>query len=158
TARQLDRPFALATALIAAALLRSQRREPEAMRALAEACVALAEEHGFNERLAEGRLFREWAIRELGPTKQGFTELVASVAGKAGFNRLIMSSAIPQLYMRVSRVSDALGFINEELAGIAQSGAHLQESELYGLKGEAILMRDSSATGEAEACFRKAIE
>jgi len=158
TARQLDRPFALATALIAGALLRSQRREPEAMRALAEECITLAEEHGFNERLAEGRWFREWAISELGPTEQGVAELVASVAGKTGFSRLIMALAIPQLYMRVSRVDDALGFIDEELAGIEQSGAHLQEPELYGLKGEAILVRDSCATAEAEACFRKAIE
>jgi tetratricopeptide (TPR) repeat protein len=158
TARQLDRPFALATALIAAALLRSQRREPEAMRALAETCVALAEEHGFKERLAEARWFRQWALTELGPTERGVTELLPSVAGMTGFNRLIMSSAIPQLYMRVGRMDDALGFIDEELAGIEQSGAHLHESELYGLKGEAILMRDCSATAEAEPCFRNAIE
>jgi tetratricopeptide (TPR) repeat protein len=157
-ARQLDHPFALATALMAATCLRYQRREPGAMRALAEGCVALAEEHGFKERLAEGRWFREWAVSEPGPTEQGVTELAASVAGKTGFSRLIMSSAIPQLYMRVGRADQALGFLDGELAGIEQSGAHLQEPELYGLKGEAILMCDSSASAEAEACFRKAIE
>jgi predicted ATPase len=69
-----------------------------------------------------------------------------------------MSSAMAQLYLRVGRADQALGFLDEELAGIEQSGAHLQEPELYMLKGEVILMRDSSATARAEACFRKAIE
>jgi hypothetical protein len=157
-ARQLNHPFGLATAFMAATYLRHQRREPEAMLSLAEACIALAEEHGFNERLAEGRWFREWAVSELGPTEQGVAELAARIAEIGGFPRLIMSSAMAQLYLRVRRADQALGFLDEELAGIEQSGAHLQEPELYVLKGEAILMRDSSTTARVEACFRKAIE
>jgi tetratricopeptide (TPR) repeat protein len=157
-ARQLNHPFGLATALMATEYLRHQRREPEAMRVLAEACIALAEEHGFNERLAEGRWFREWALSELGPTEQGVTELAASVAGISGFPRLIMSSALAELYMHVGRADQALVSLDEEIARIEQFGAHLQEPELYGLKGEAMLMRDCSGTTEAEACFRKAVE
>jgi predicted ATPase len=48
--------------------------------------------------------------------------------------------------------------VGEELAAIEQSGAHEEAAEPNRLKGEAILMRDSLATAEAEACFRTAIE
>jgi hypothetical protein len=48
--------------------------------------------------------------------------------------------------------------VDEYLPRVARSGAHFREPGLYQLKGEAILRRDSSAAGEAEDCFRKAIE
>jgi hypothetical protein len=34
---------------------------------------------------------------------------------------------------------------------------HFYDAQLYRLKGQAILMRDSSVTAPAEECFRKAI-
>jgi hypothetical protein len=60
--------------------------------------------------------------------------------------------------LHVGHAEDAIVTLGEELAAIEQSGAHEEAAELHRLKGEAILMRDSLATAEAEACFRKAIE
>ena len=78
-------PFAWALAF--AAILHSQRREPEAVRSLAEAAIALAEEHGLPERMAEGRLFRGWAMAELGQTEQALADLEAA-------DRLPLSTSI----------------------------------------------------------------
>ena len=52
----------------------------------------------------------------------------------------------------------ALGVLEEELAGIERSGAHREAAEHRRLKAEALLVCNSSATAEAEACFRKAIQ
>jgi predicted ATPase len=60
--------------------------------------------------------------------------------------------------MRVGRIKQTLEMLNQYLAHFERSGARLNEAEVYRLKGEAILMRDSSATAAAETCFRKAIE
>ncbi len=65
---------------------------------------------------------------------------------------------LAQVDVRAGRAEKALTILDEELAGIERSGAHQEEAEFYRLKGELILMRDSSATAEAETCFRKAIE
>ena len=152
-ARQLKHPYTLAWALAFAAILHSQRREPEAVRSLAEAAIALAEEHGLPERMAEGRLFRGWAMAELGQTQQALAELEA-VSPSTSIRIEIMLST----YVRVGRAEQALALLDENLARFEQTGAHVYEPQLYQLKSQAILMRDSSATAAAEECLRKAIE
>jgi tetratricopeptide (TPR) repeat protein len=79
-ARQLKHSLTLASAMLLVCLLRFERREPEAAHDLAEAAIALAEEHGFREFLASGRLLRAWAMSELGQPEQGVTELEAIAA------------------------------------------------------------------------------
>ena len=129
------------------------RREPEAARELAEALVTLAAEHGFQERLLWGRALRGWAMTELGQTEHGVAELEAAAASSPAVQIML-----PSVNMAVGRADRALELIDEAVARVERTGAHLQEPELYRLKGEAILMRDASATGAAEECFRKAVE
>ena len=156
-ARQLKHPYTLAWALAFAAILHSQRREPEAVRSLAEAAIALAEEHGLPERVAEGRLFRGWAMAELGQTEQALADLEAATAASTSISFLRIEIVLG-IYVRVGRTDKALVLLEENLARLERSGAHLHESQLYQLKAEAILMRDSSATAAAEECLRKSIE
>jgi len=152
-ARQLKHPYTLALAIHQAAEMRFSRREPEATRELAEALIARAEEHGFQQRLLAGRAFRGWAMSELGQTEEGVAELEAAAASAPAFHALL-----GLVYARVGRADKALAIFDEEFARIERSGARQREPGLYSLKGNAILMDDSSATAEAEACFRKAIE
>jgi tetratricopeptide (TPR) repeat protein len=152
-ARQLKHSFTLALTIQLAGAVRFYRREPEAARDLAEADIALAKEHGFQERLPTGPTFRGWALTELGQTEEGIAELEAAAAPSPQFLMIL-----PEVYVRVGRADKAFAIVDEELARVESSGAHRQEPVLYWLKGEAILMRDSSATVEAEKCFRKAIE
>jgi class 3 adenylate cyclase/tetratricopeptide (TPR) repeat protein len=157
-ARELKNVFSITAVTYTACVLRYQRREPEAARELVEALIPLAEEHGFRELLASGRALRAWAMIELGQTVQGAAELETAVTSKPRLFQIPKSLILAESYRHLGRAQETVAIIGEELAGIEQSGAHLEEAELYRLKGEAILMRDSSAADEAESCFRKAIE
>jgi tetratricopeptide (TPR) repeat protein len=152
-ARQLRDADKLAGAILFAGGVRLARREPEAARELAEAAIALAEEHGFQEVLLRGRARRGLALTELGQTEEGVAELEAAAASSPEVQIMLA-----QVYARGGRADKALAIVDDELASFERSGARLREAQLYRLKGEAILMRDSSAKAEAEACFRKAIE
>jgi tetratricopeptide (TPR) repeat protein len=152
-ARQLKHPSDLATALMIAARVRSQRREPDAARELAEAARALAEKHGLSGRVNSAVMV--WAKAELGQTEQALAELESWPDSALPFDAEILR---PQVYMRGGRIERALELLDQYVAQLERSGAHLNESEGYRLKGEAILMRDTSATTEAETCVRKAIE
>jgi class 3 adenylate cyclase/tetratricopeptide (TPR) repeat protein len=149
-AHQLKHSYTLGLVMQQAASVRLSRREPEAVRELAEALVALAEQHGFRELLARGRALRGWAMTKLGQTEQGVTELKAADV----FHRML----VPEVYVRTGRADLALTMLDEQLASVERSGARVQEPELYRRKGEATLGCDPSAAAEAEACFRKAIE
>jgi predicted ATPase/class 3 adenylate cyclase len=152
-ARQLKHAATLAFVIQLAGLMRFFRREPEAARDLAEAQIALAEEHGFQERLLVGRAFRGWAMTELGQTEEGVAELEAAAASSPQVQFMLA-----YVCARVGRADQALVIVDEELARVERSGEHIREPRLYWVRGEAILMRDSSATAEAEACFRRAIQ
>jgi tetratricopeptide (TPR) repeat protein len=156
--RELKQSFSLAVVIMMAGTLRYFRREAQAAGDLAQAEIALAEEHGFRERLASARALRGWAMSELGDTQQGIAELEPVAASARSAFQMRALEMVARIYARVGWSDRALALVDQALAQAESSGAHLREPELYGLKGEAILMRDSSAAGEAEDCFRKAIE
>jgi len=152
-ASQLKRPSDLAQVLMIAGRVRIQRRDPEAAHDLAEAARALAETHGFFGHVNTAVM--EWAKAELGQTELALAALESQADSAMPFDVEILR---PQIYMRAGRVEQALEMLNQYLAQFERSGARLNEAEVYRLNGEAILMHDSSATAEAERCFRKAIE
>jgi predicted ATPase len=125
---------------------------------LAKAEIALAEENGFPDFLLSGRALNAWAMSERGQTESGIAELETIAASAQTLMLLSKSTVLAHAYLHVGRPAEAIAIVDEELAEIEHSGAYLEATELHRLKGEAILMRDSSATAEAEACFRKAIE
>jgi predicted ATPase len=59
---------------------------------------------------------------------------------------------------RVGRLEEALATINEALAQVEQTGEQVDYAEMLRLRGEVLLMRDRSATAEAENSFRAALE
>jgi predicted ATPase len=159
-ARQLSHPFMLAQVLRNAAILRYLRREPEATRELAQASGDLAEQYGLREHLAAARMFRAWAMTELGQVEQGLSELEAGFtsATNAASYLFPMEMIFESAYMRAACADRALEMLDEALPRIENTGAYIGAPELYRFKGRALLIRNSSATTEAEICFRKAIE
>ena len=59
---------------------------------------------------------------------------------------------------RIGRVEEALTTLNKTLAHVEHSGEQVDYAEMLRLRGEALLMRDRSATAEAENSFRSALE
>ena len=153
-ARQLNLADVLALAIQWAGSVRLYRREPEAAHELAEALIALAKEHGFQELPLAGRALRGWAMTKLGQTEEGVAKLEAAAAYSPQ-SAAPVQSILAEVYARVGRTDEALAIVDEELARVERSGARLEEARLYRVKGEAILMHDSSTTDDAEKRFSK---
>ena len=94
-----------------------------------------------------------WAKAELGQTEEVLAELESLADSAMPFDAEIL---FPQVHMRAGRIEPALEMLNQYLAQLERSRHN--EAEVYRLKGEAILMRDSSAIAESEKAYRKAIE
>jgi tetratricopeptide (TPR) repeat protein len=156
-ARQLKHPFTISDAYAGAATLHYERRELVAARDLAEAAIAVADEHGFEMNLARGRSVRGWVLAESGQTAKGISELEANEPRVILRFRQQVCEMLAQAYLRAGSADRAVSTLDEALSRSELAGMHLYSASLYRLKGEAILMRDSSMTAQAEECFRKGI-
>jgi tetratricopeptide (TPR) repeat protein len=156
--RQLTHPLELAMALGCSAGLRCYRREPEAARSPAEASIAVAAEHGFGDWVSFGRAVRGWAMAESGQVVEGIAEVETNAALMSGLLQMLVFWTRAQMYIGAGRVDRAFKLLDEALARAERTGLHHDDAELHRLKGEAILLRDSSVTAEAENWFRKGIE
>ena len=96
-------------------------------------------------------------MTKLGQTEEGVAKLEAAAAYSPQ-SAAPVQSILAEVYARVGRTDEALAIVDEELARVERSGARLEEARLYRVKGEAILMHDSSTTDDVEKRFRKAIE
>jgi predicted ATPase len=149
----------LSFALIApGGAFRRYRREPERALAQAEEGIVLSEENGFSEWLNWGRFTHGWAIAELGQPAQGIAKMEAAVAdfrhrGGQPFQPYTIA-LLAQAYARTGRTDQALTMLNEALAHIERTGEKVDQAEMLRLKGEVLLMHDSSAAGAAEHYFR----
>jgi len=65
-AQELSHPHSLAFALGFATVLHHLRREMQATQEMAEATIVLSTEHGFPHCLAQGVVYRGWALAEQG--------------------------------------------------------------------------------------------
>jgi len=97
-------------------------------------------------------------MSKLGQAGEAVVELELADASEPTLLQVSKSMLLTQVYMEVGRATEAIATIDAELARIEEGGARLEEGELYRLKGEAILMSDSSATAEAENCIRQSIQ
>jgi predicted ATPase len=101
-----------------------------------------------------------WVMTELGQSDQGLSELEAGFtpATKKTSYFFPMEMMFEPAYMHADFADRALEIADEALATVRQTGAYIGAPELYRFKARALLLRDPSATAEAEKCFRKAIE
>jgi tetratricopeptide (TPR) repeat protein len=136
------------------------RRETEKVLAYADEVQALADEFGFAEQ--RSTFHRGWALAELGDLEKGVAGMEMGVEGykqRGGIPRLPIHLAwLAKGYAGLGQTNRALSMLDQILADAERSGSVVDEAEILRIKGDAILMRDPSATAEAENCFRKAIE
>jgi tetratricopeptide (TPR) repeat protein len=161
-ARALNHQFTLGMVLIHVGWLYHVRREPEAVREVAEAAMALGEEHGFPEWLEWGRWLHGWALAELGDIERGVAEMEAGLAGFVpigGVPRQAFTAAmLAKGYEKLGRIDQAIAMLEDQRVRIERSGERLDEAELYRVKGELLYARDGAGGSEGESCLRKAIE
>ena len=160
-ARESNHMFTLNYALIMQGVHCRHRREPEAALTWSEQAIALAEEYGFPWWLNFARLVRAWALTELGQVETGMAELVSAIAASELTGRSDRQTNRAQLaycYARSQRTGEALSLLNDVLAQVERTGEKMYQAEIIRLKGEVLLMHDSTKTAEAEACFRAALD
>jgi class 3 adenylate cyclase/predicted ATPase len=186
-AQALSHPFSLGDALAAVARVHLFRREGQDAQAHAEALLTLAHEHGFAFFSAWGTSLRGWALVEraarsgareqreagLGQLREGLAARRA-LEGELYVPRLL--GALAQGYAQGGQAQAGLRVVAEALALVEKNEERLHEADLYRLKGELTLQKQSrvqspesevtdspassvqSLESEAEECFLKAIE
>jgi tetratricopeptide (TPR) repeat protein len=167
-ARELAQPFTLVYAHFQAADFHRLRREGPAAQRHAEAVVALASEHGFAQRLAQGIMQRGWALADQGRVaegiaqmRQGLAALQSTGAAQGVPGRL---GLLAEAHGKAGQIEEGLRVVAEALTMIDHNGERRRESELYCLKGELLLLQvtgqqevSSPLLATAEACFRQAL-
>ena len=154
-ARESD-PFDLAGALTADAMLHELLRERDRTREQAEEAIAIARDRGFPFPLLMATLYRGWALGGA----RGLEEAQQSVAQmeQAGTRAFIPAwlRIVADANRELGRTEDALAALEAALGIAEETGERFDYAELHRLKGEMLLHQ--RAAGEAESCFRRALE
>ena len=161
-ARGLSHPYSLGHALMYGARVRQYRGEIEAAKEWTEATMALANEQGFSNRLADSTAQRGWVLAVQGQLAEGIVQMREGLDAQRGIANMVSrpysSTLLAEIYGKVGEVEEGLKTLAEELNTVSRTGGHLWDAELYRLKGELLLQSKVSRMSEAEACFRQAID
>ncbi|HLW69308.1 MAG TPA: adenylate/guanylate cyclase domain-containing protein [Candidatus Binataceae bacterium] len=149
-----------AMALHHAAFCHVFRREPRIARELLEAGLALANEHGFGFWTALDNILLGRALAQSSQEPEGIAHMEEGLeaARARGLGLELTYGALAEAYANTGRAAEGLRLIGETLATVSGIGQNSTEPELHRIKGELLLLEDRSELGEAERCFRTAIE
>ncbi len=165
-ARALSHPYSLAYAISCAARLHQFRREARATQAQVETLLALVAEPGFTLRVAQGTIFRGWALAMQEQGEEGIAELRRGLAAfratGAEFFRPVFLALLAEAYGKAGQEEEGLTALAEALDAVRKTEERLYEAELYRLKGELTLQQlkvqgSTFNVEEAEECFQKAV-
>jgi predicted ATPase len=183
-AHRLAHPFSLAYALDVGALPYLHRREWDHAHARADAAVALATEHGFPHWVAESTVYRGRTVAEHGNVADGIAQIQWGIAASrdtgAEVYQSYFLSLLAEAYQKNRQVEEGLAAVAEALAFVARTEERFYEAEVYRIKGELTLQKETRDWGletgsspqapslqplasmgvmeEAEGYFLKAIE
>jgi adenylate cyclase len=157
-AGELAHPFSVTLTLAYAAMLHQFCRDVAEATRLAEATIAHATEHGFSYYLAWGQILRGWCLAMDGDAAglAGITRGIGILQATAGLRLPYYRGLLADASARFGLIDDGLQAVAEGLAETGRTGERWFEAELHRLRGE--LLRMTSRAGEAEACFRTALE
>ena len=156
-ARELSEPHSLAHALGFAAVLHQLRRERELTREYAEAVIALSTEHGLVLYQTMGTILRGWALVGQSDDEDAIRQVRRGLAAWQTTGAQLMRphslGLLAEVLHAASHTEEGLEVVDEALAIGDATGERWYQAELYRLKGELLLKRDSSAIDTAESNF-----
>jgi tetratricopeptide (TPR) repeat protein len=161
-ARELAQAHTLSVALFWAAWLHQYRREGPLTQERAEACLALATEHGLAPNVALGTILRGGALAAQGQGEIGIAHLRQGVAAwraagsEVGLTNFL--AFLAEAYGYAGQTTEGLHVLAEALAFAHATGERSWEAELYRLKGEQLLTLPPSSPTTPEECFCQALE
>jgi class 3 adenylate cyclase/predicted ATPase len=169
-ARELAHPFSLGIALVFAAWLHLLRRDGSVTQQWADAAIALAAEHGFTVLLAQGTIYRGWALAERyaepaarqGQREEGIAQMQQGLeawrATGAKVFRPYGLALLAEASAKLARHEAGLTLLGEALGMRNDTEERRWDAELYRLKGELLRARVTEQYIEAETCFRQALD
>ena len=145
-----------------AAYIFELRREPDQMRARAEARLALSTESGYAAGRALSEIYLGWADVLAGDLDGGIVRMkrhlselrAAGFEVAAAYHLALIATALG----KAGQFDEAHRTIEESFPIIDRTGQRHCEAEVHRLKGELLLAQRASNAADAEKCFRTAIE
>jgi TOMM system kinase/cyclase fusion protein len=169
-AKELAHSYSLATALAFAAWLHHFRREWQLTQERAGAGIALSTEHGFKVLVAQGTIFRGWALAQRSAAaetgqlqiEEGIAQMQQGLAAWRATGAKVFRpyglALLADAYAQVGQIEEGLTLLGEAMAAAKDSGERRWEAELHRLKGELLLVRSPEQHAEAETCFHLALD
>jgi predicted ATPase len=169
-ARELAHPFSLGIALVFAAWLHLLRRAGPLTQEWAEAAITLAAEHGFTVLLAQGTIYRGWALAEQyaepaagqEQREEGITQMQQGLAAWRATGAKVFRpyglALLAEASAKLARHEAGLTLLAEALKMTNDTEERRWDAELYRLKGELLRARATEQDTEAETCFRQALD
>ncbi|MGD9031130.1 MAG: adenylate/guanylate cyclase domain-containing protein [Desulfobacteraceae bacterium] len=161
-AQDVNHPFSLVYAQMLSATVHQFRREAQAVQERAEEMIGLSTEQGFAFWLAYGTMLGGWALTAQGKGADGVAQihqaLAAYRATGSEVDRPYFLALLAEAYGVVGQPEEGLTVLAEALAIVENTGERSWETELHRCKGALLLIQQGQNVGEAEECFRKAID
>src|SRR5215469_5127219 len=138
------------------------RCEPAIVLKRAEGAMTFAHEHGFPYHAAQSAIMKGWALAHLGHESDAVAQIEAGLAARkatgAEYPPAQFLGWLAEAYGKAGQECKGLRVLEGALATIHWAGDLLFEPELHRLKGELLLMQDSSNWEAAARCCQIAIE
>jgi predicted ATPase len=161
-AQELAHPFSVAFALEGVAEIYQFRREVQQTQERAEALMTLSTEQRFAFWLVSATVLRGWALAEQGQGAEGIAQIRQGLAAWQAMGEALYQprfrALLAELYGNIGQPEAGLSVLAEVLAEVYTNGLCYCEAELYRRKGELLLQQAAGWDGEAEACFRQALD
>ncbi len=162
-AQQVAHSYSLGFALSAAAVFHQFRQEERCTQERAEAAMSLAKEQGFPYWMAISFILRGWALAHQGQAQEGIEQIHQGMTAWRATGAVVFQPYFLALLAEAQGImgQPEAGFtvLAEALALVDTTGERWYAPELHRLKGELILLRQSSDhTAEAETCFHHALD
>jgi predicted ATPase len=159
-ARELRSPYDVVLALWNVASVHQLRREPQLTRECAEAVIALATEQGFSSFEASGSVLQGWAQVQQNQPEDGIRQILTGIEASTeqGYMLDYQLPSLADAYCKIGQAEAGLGTLNKAAILLNKTGTLYFEAELYRLQGELLLKQNPTNVGQAENCFRKALE
>jgi class 3 adenylate cyclase/predicted ATPase len=161
-ARKLGQPYSIAFAHYMTSVVRIFRGEPERALASAEQSLEMSREQRFSLYVLLSAISRGRALGELRRVEEARSEIDQGLeqarACGVGFMLPMMRGWLAEVCARSGENETALSIVEQTLNEIGDVTGRAWESELWRQKGEIVLSHDPARFGEAESCFRSAVE
>lgn len=162
-AEKLNHPYSIAYAHFHNGLLHLWLRNPEVAQERGQSVLNLSEEHGFQIWSAVGTCLRGAALVAMGSVEMGLALIENGLEVYQGLKTPpvfwpLLLYLCAGAYRAASRPQEGLALMKKAIEFETKGSAKVLLSEFLILQGELLLALSSKNTGEAESCYRQAVD